>query len=170
MTFSDGTTALATVPLDGGRARLTTSGLRPGSHAITATYSGDPGFTPGATDGPTDLRVGFSRPCITTAHHGVLTVPADQAICIGSGGSQEGKVTVQAGGSLAVSDARITGALALTVCRSTLTGPLTVEHSTGYVRIGGDTTACAGNVVPNAGVASSDSRPTPAASGPSATR
>ncbi|MFE1886356.1 hypothetical protein [Streptomyces diastatochromogenes] len=88
---------------------------------------GDPGLPgrPSATDEPTDLTVGFSRPCITTAHHGTLTVPADQAICIGPGGSQDGKVTVQTGGSLAVSDARITGAvtvdgaLALAVCRST---------------------------------------------------
>ncbi|SOD83358.1 Ig-like domain-containing protein [Streptomyces sp. Ag109_G2-15] len=153
VTFSDGTTPLATVPLEAGRARFTTGGLRPGAHALTATYSGDESFTPSATDGPTDLTVGFSRPCITTAHHGALTVPADQAICIGPGGSQDGKVTVQTGGSLAVSDARITGAvtadgaLALAVCRSTLTGPLTVRHSTGYVRIGGDATTCAGNVI-----------------------
>ncbi|ANP51730.1 hypothetical protein J2Z21_009445 [Streptomyces griseochromogenes] len=153
VTISDGTTPLATVPLEGGRARFTTGGLRPGSHALTATFSGDPGFTPGATDSPTEITVGFSRPCIAAAHHGVLTVAADEAICIGSGGSQDGKVTVQPGGSLAVSDARITGpvtadgALALTVCGSTLTGPLTVEHSSGYVRIGGEPTTCQGNLV-----------------------
>ncbi len=153
MTFSDGPTPLATVPLDHGRARFTTGGLRPGHHAITATYSGDPVFSPSTTGDPTDLTVGFSRPCIDTAHHGVLTVDTGEAVCIASGGSQDGRVTVRPGGSLAVSDTRIDGpvtadgALALTVCRSTLTGPVTVAHSSGFVRIGGGEQACRGNIV-----------------------
>jgi parallel beta-helix repeat protein len=42
VTFADGTTPLGSVPLDGsGRASLTTAALAVGSHAITATYSGD---------------------------------------------------------------------------------------------------------------------------------
>jgi hypothetical protein len=42
VTFFDGTTPLGTVPLDGsGRATLTVTSLAPGSHAITASYSGD---------------------------------------------------------------------------------------------------------------------------------
>ena len=45
VTFSDGTTRLATVPLDGsGTATFTTSALSLGSHSITATYSGDADF------------------------------------------------------------------------------------------------------------------------------
>ena len=45
VTFSDGTTRLATVPLDGsGAATFTTSALSVGSHSITATYSGDADF------------------------------------------------------------------------------------------------------------------------------
>ena len=45
VTFSDGTTPLATVPLDGsGTATFTTSALSFGSHSITATYSGDADF------------------------------------------------------------------------------------------------------------------------------
>ena len=45
VTFSDGGTPLATVPLDGsGRATLTTADLAIGSHSITATYSGDAHF------------------------------------------------------------------------------------------------------------------------------
>ena len=45
VTFSDGGTPLATVPLDSsGQARLTTAGLAIGSHSITATYSGDAHF------------------------------------------------------------------------------------------------------------------------------
>ncbi|MFJ9817757.1 Ig-like domain-containing protein [Streptomyces sp. NPDC101151] len=153
VTFSDGTTPLADVPLDGGRASFTTGGLRPGAHAITATYSGDADFTGSSTDEPTDVTVGFSRPCIATAHHGTLTVADGQAICIASDGSQVGRITVRPGGSLSLSDARITGpvtadgALALSICGSALTGPLTVRHSTGYVRIGGEPTTCQGNVI-----------------------
>ncbi|HEY6388277.1 MAG TPA: Ig-like domain repeat protein [Candidatus Acidoferrum sp.] len=39
--FNDGATLLATVALTGGQATYTTSSLAAGSHAITATYSGD---------------------------------------------------------------------------------------------------------------------------------
>ncbi|MBT2545204.1 Ig-like domain repeat protein [Streptomyces sp. ISL-44] len=50
VTFPNGATELATVPLDGsGRARFRTGTLQPGSHPITARYGGDPGHTPGAT-------------------------------------------------------------------------------------------------------------------------
>jgi hypothetical protein len=45
VTFSDGATPLATVALNGsGRAALTTTSLAVGSHAITASYSGDADF------------------------------------------------------------------------------------------------------------------------------
>ena len=45
VTFSDGATRLAAVPLDGsGTATFTTSALSLGSHSITATYSGDADF------------------------------------------------------------------------------------------------------------------------------
>jgi Bacterial Ig-like domain (group 3)/Lamin Tail Domain len=46
ITFRDGTTALATVPLNGlGQALLSTAGLALGTHSLTATYSGDANFT-----------------------------------------------------------------------------------------------------------------------------
>ena len=48
--FYDGTTPLATVPVDGsGMAALTTSALSPGSHSITATYSGNANFASAQT-------------------------------------------------------------------------------------------------------------------------
>lgn len=153
VTFFDGTTALATVPLEGGRARLRTAAFRPGPHAITATYGGDASHAPSATAGPAPVTVGFSLPCITTARVGTLTVGAGQALCIASGGSQTGPVTVAPGGSLAITDARVTGpvsadgALALAFCGSRLTGPVSVTDSAGYVLAGSDDgpTACAGN-------------------------
>ncbi|MFJ9852762.1 Ig-like domain-containing protein [Streptomyces sp. NPDC101150] len=154
VTFSDGKTPLATVPLHDGQARFRTGGLQPGSHEISARYGGDPSFTPSATAGPADVTVGFSKPCLTTARDGALTVAADESLCIASGGKQNGPVRVQRGGALALTDAEVTGpvsadgALAVTVCRSALAAPVTVKASSGYVLIGSDrdgATACAGN-------------------------
>ncbi|WP_441245521.1 Ig-like domain-containing protein [Kitasatospora sp. McL0602] len=154
VTFSDGVTALATVPLTNGQAAFSTAGFQPGAHSVTASYSGDQGFVPGATAAPTAVTVGFSRPCLGTAHTGPLTVAAGESLCLAAGGSQSGPVTVRPGGALAVSDARITGpvsadgALALTVCRSVLTGPVGIRSSTGYVLLGSARpTVCAGSTV-----------------------
>jgi hypothetical protein len=44
VTFRDGSTVLATVPLSSGQASLNTSALTAGSHSITASYSGDMRF------------------------------------------------------------------------------------------------------------------------------
>ncbi len=156
VTFSDGATALATVPLSAGQASFSTSKLQPGSHLITASYSGESSFMPSITAGSADVTVGFSQPCVTGPRRGPLTVAAGQSLCIGPGGKQDGPVTVQPGGALAVSDAEITGpvstsgALAVTVCQSTLTGPVTLRGSSGYVLIGADhddATPCAGNTI-----------------------
>lgn len=50
VTFRDGATVLATVPVDGsGHAAYTTSSLFIGAHAITATYNGDANFTGSAS-------------------------------------------------------------------------------------------------------------------------
>jgi len=58
VTFSDGATRLATVPLDGfGTAAFTTSALSLGSHSITATYSVDVD-TLGVQSAPYSMAVG----------------------------------------------------------------------------------------------------------------
>lgn len=155
VTFFDGTQQLGTVPLTGGRAEFRTGALRPGAHPVTATYSGDPANAASATAGATDVTVGFSRPCITTAHRGPLTVATGEALCIAPGGSQSGPVTIRSGGALAVTGAEITGpvsgdgALAVSVCGARLTGPVTVGRTTGSVLIGSDDAAagCPGNTV-----------------------
>ncbi|MFD5417867.1 Ig-like domain-containing protein [Streptomyces sp. NPDC127069] len=155
VTFFDGTTPLGTAVLNEGRASLRTGVLQPTGHPVTARYTGDAAFTPAATDGPTEVTVGFSGPCLTTAHQGPLTVASGEAVCIGAGGSQNGPVTVRPGGALAVTDASVTGpvsadgALALTVCHSALTGPVGVQRSTGPVVIGSDREGadCAGNTL-----------------------
>jgi len=47
--FADGTTALGTAPLGGGKASLSVSSLAVGTHAITATYTGDTNDAPSAS-------------------------------------------------------------------------------------------------------------------------
>ncbi|MFJ3175425.1 Ig-like domain-containing protein [Streptomyces roseus] len=155
VTFSEGARQLATVPLSGGRAELRTGALRPGGHSLTATYSGDPANEESATAAATEVTVGFSRPCITGAHRGPLTVGGGESVCIAPGGSQTGPVTVRSGGALAVTGAEITGplssdgALAVAVCGSGLTGPVAIGRTSGSVLIGSDdpATGCAGNTV-----------------------
>lgn len=93
VTFSDGTKPLATIPLTGGRASFTTSGLRPGPHALIASYGGDAADAASTTAGPVDVTGGFSGPCLTSSRSGPLTVGADQAVCVSSGGRQSGPVT-----------------------------------------------------------------------------
>jgi len=51
VTFADGATPLATVPLDGaGTAVLVTSALTAGSHTLTASYAGDAGNDPSSDE------------------------------------------------------------------------------------------------------------------------
>ncbi|MFE3648978.1 Ig-like domain-containing protein [Streptomyces sp. NPDC059152] len=151
VTFSDGTTTLATVPPNDAKATFTTTKFQPGAHHLTATYNGDPTFTAATTPTPTDVRVGFTQPCVTN-HDGPLTVAADQSLCIAPGGTQNGPVEVQPGGALAVSGAEVNGpvtsdsALAITICHSTLDAEVTLKNTSGFVLLGeGEGTNCPGN-------------------------
>lgn len=153
VTFSEGATPLATIPLTAGKAAFSTTRLQPGAHQITASYSGGPVFKPSATTAPTTITVGFSQPCITTAHNAPLTVAAGQSLCFGPGGRQSGPVTIRPGGALAVTGAQISGpvsssgAAALTLCQVSVSGPVTVQGSTGYVLIGSDHLPCPGGSI-----------------------
>ncbi|WP_018504815.1 Ig-like domain-containing protein [Parafrankia discariae] len=156
VTFSDGTAPLATVALTAaGNAVFRTSGLQPGTHQITASYSGGPTFHPSST-APTAITVGFSEPCLTTVHKSTLTVRPEQALCIGPGGQQKGAVNVEPGGALAVTGAEIvgtvssSGASAFTLCQSSVSGGVTVQAGTGLVLIGSDHLPCAGNTIKGA--------------------
>ncbi|MFJ3205736.1 Ig-like domain-containing protein [Streptomyces sp. NPDC086989] len=153
--FFEGQVALGAAPLIDGRASLTTAGLRPGANALTATYSGDGNFTASESNGPAELTVGFSQPCITGARTGALTVAAGQSLCLAAGAVQTGPVTVELGGALALAGAEINGRLsadrarALRLCGSRLAGAVTAEGTSGHVLVGSATPAmvCAGNTV-----------------------
>ena len=72
VTFADGTTPLATVPLDdSGQAALTISTLSLGSHAITATYNGGTDSL-GAKSGTAAESVSQSATAIVLTSHAVL--------------------------------------------------------------------------------------------------
>ena len=72
ITFADGTTPLATVPLDdSGQAALTISTLSLGSHVITATYNGDPDSL-GAKSDTAAESVSPAATAIVLAPHAVL--------------------------------------------------------------------------------------------------
>jgi hypothetical protein len=72
VTFADGTTPLATVPLgDSRQATLTISTLSLGSHAITATYSGDTDSV-GVKSSTTTESVSPAATTIVLAPHAVL--------------------------------------------------------------------------------------------------
>ncbi|MFJ7154088.1 Ig-like domain-containing protein [Streptomyces sp. NPDC101118] len=158
VTFADGGTDLATVALTDGRATLSTRGLLPGGHTLTARYGGDPAYTPSTSPAPAEVTVGFSEPCVTTARTGTLTVGAGQALCIGPGGSQAGRITIETGGALAADGAALSGgitadgALALSLCGTEVTGAVRATGTTGPVRIGTSSTdtgspACTGNTL-----------------------
>ncbi|HEY9369403.1 Ig-like domain-containing protein, partial [Streptomyces sp.] len=135
----DGDAPLGTAPLTDGRAVLRTPVLRPGSHAITARYEGDPLHRASSSPEPVAVTVGFSRPCLTGHHEGALTVAAGESLCLAAGAQQFGPVRVEAGGALAAWDAGFTGpftadgALAVSLCGVRISGPLTVRESAGPV-------------------------------------
>lgn len=56
VTFLDGATVLGSAPLEGGSARLTASGLGPGSHTLSARYTGQ-GMFAGSSSQPVTLAV-----------------------------------------------------------------------------------------------------------------
>ncbi len=68
VTFADGATPLATVPLDGsGQAAVTISTLSLGSHAITATYNGSTDFL--------DVKSSTAAESVSQAATGIVLVP-----------------------------------------------------------------------------------------------
>jgi len=72
VTFADGTTPLATVPLNGsGQAALKVTSLSLGSHAITATYNGAADFL-GMSSSATTESVRQSATAIVLVPHAVL--------------------------------------------------------------------------------------------------
>ena len=94
-------------------------------------------FTPGVL---TVTYTGGS--CLTGSQSGPLTVRNGQAVCLGPGYQQDGPVTVQTGGALDIEGAQLAGPLAadsaaaVRICLGSISGPVRVTASTGFVLIG----------------------------------
>ena len=86
ITFSDGATTLATVPLNSGTATFSTSSLAVNAHSITGVYSGDGNFS--SSNGSLAEKVGYSI-CVlydqTRGVHGGATFPIKLTVCDGHG-------------------------------------------------------------------------------------
>jgi hypothetical protein len=140
------------VALVGGSASsAAVTGLAPGSHALTASYSGDAGFAASSST-PLNQTVDPGAVTITGLYAGSLVVTQPTVL---RGVTLNGPISVAAGATLAIDDStingpvRITGAGSVRICGTGLHGPLTVTGTTGPVVLGaaGAPTyaACAGD-------------------------
>jgi hypothetical protein len=152
-----------------GSAACTTTALASspgGSYPISCTQGNLHAVNYNFAFGAGTLTVGYTGgSCLTGSHSGTLTVAAGQAVCLGSGFSQNGKIIVQAGAALDIRPGAIlsgalsaTGATALRVCGAQVTGPVTLSASSGLVVVGDDEgPACAGNAITGPVVLTSNS-------------
>jgi hypothetical protein len=114
------------------------TGLAPGSHTVTAAYSGDGGFASSSST-PLNQTVDPGAVTITSLYAGPLVVTQPTVL---RGVTLNGPISVAAGASLAIDDStingpiRITGASSVRICGTGLHGPLTVTGTTGPVVLG----------------------------------
>ncbi|MDF3293221.1 beta strand repeat-containing protein, partial [Streptomyces silvisoli] len=121
VSFFDGATLVGTGTLSGGVATLSTSSLSVGSHALTAVYSGDAGFT-GSTspvDTQTVNRAATSTALVSAPDPSVFgepkTLTATVAVVAPGGGTPTGSVSFFDGATLLGSSALVGGVATLTV-------------------------------------------------------
>ncbi len=132
-----------------GRASFATSALTPGSHNVTATYTGDGNFNGSSASLVQTIGCGNT---ITGKHNGHLVL-GPGSWCI-TGATMDGRVIGLPGAAISISNSTLnggistTGAAAFSLCGSLVHGGATVHGSSGFVLIGdpGDD-ACAGNTI-----------------------
>ena len=132
---------------------VTFTGL--GNCVVDANQNGNGNYTDGA-----QVQQSFTVTVTDTVRgilHGSMTVSAGQSVLLASGSTVSGSVTVNAGGSLVVDGAKITGSLTasgatlIRICGTSMTSP-TITNTTGRVVLGDDDgpTACDGNKISGA--------------------
>ena len=115
---------------------LPVTDLAPGTHNVSATYSGDSNYQ-GSTTASTET-VKCSQ-TITATYNGPLTV--SNSTCV-EGGTVSGPVNVQRGGALAFV-AKVNGPIttkgiaSALVCGPTIQGSVTITNGTGPLALGG---------------------------------
>jgi Big-like domain-containing protein len=148
--FKDGSGMLGNpVPLAGSGATITVPSFVPGTHLITAVYSGD------ATTNPsTSAVVKQVVQCDHTYNAtGSLTLGAGQSTCI-DGVTVPSAIVVPAGATLYLNDSTVKGAISsngaarILICNSTVVGNMTISGTAGPVVIGSPyDDSCAGNTI-----------------------
>jgi Big-like domain-containing protein/MBG domain-containing protein len=117
-------------------AGVSLNDLSPGPHKISASYSGDPTHS-GSAD-THDLTVG----CAVTVTGTVPALKVTQPVCV-EGGTVTGSISVSSGGALSLDGATVGGsvyglkAIAMRICGSSITGPVTIQETSGAVRLDG---------------------------------
>ena len=134
VTFKDGSTTLATMPLSGATASFSTSSLTAGSHSITATYNGDAIFSP-STSPPLVQAVNQPAATTTTLASSVNPSNVGQAVTFtatvtSSAGTPSGTVSFKDGATVIGTATLAAGAAAFTTSSLTL-GRHTITASYG---------------------------------------
>ena len=154
ISFFEGGQALGQASLVGGQASISAL-LRPGSQTIRAVYSGDTNFT--GSDSAVSKLVGCTASLAGTVTGG-LTVGAGQSVCLPSNVTVRGAVKVNPGGALYVGGGSslsgtltASGAAAIELCASSVSGGAEITNTTGFVLLGdaGDdgTPGCGPNTI-----------------------
>jgi hypothetical protein len=99
VTFMDGSNVIATQPLSGGTASITSSGLALGNHSITAVYSGDGDFQGSTSSVVNQVIVPPSILVLNPTAGGALTLSGNASINI------PGEIVVDSSSSSALSAA-----------------------------------------------------------------
>ena len=102
ISFYEGTTLLGTGPVNNGTASITTTSLTPGTHLITAVYSGDANYAMATATGLTEVVLSSTDFTVSSATGRQLIPPgasATFAIAVGSmSGPFTNPVTMSASG------------------------------------------------------------------------
>ncbi|WP_369185345.1 FG-GAP-like repeat-containing protein [Streptomyces sp. Y1] len=151
VTFADGGTTLGTGRLAPGggtncsSTQISWSHLLPGTHTVTAQYSGDDDYLPGAVESRSQ-QIGCERTITGPAGSVVATGPSTCLV-----DATADAVVAEPGAALFVTRSTVGslvshGAAFLGVCASTVTGSVEVDGSSGFVAIGDPVDeGCAGN-------------------------
>jgi sugar lactone lactonase YvrE len=122
--------------------------LGPGQCTVQATQAGNASFL-AAPPVSRSFNVTFTKACTTGHVKDPVVVKVGQAICLDSA-SLDKDVNVQKGGSVWINHSTIkggvngAGAIAVTICNTTISGPLKLTDGTGPVIVGG---AFCGNTI-----------------------
>jgi hypothetical protein len=150
--FKEGVVLLSTGTLVPGgapqcaAASFSTAVLSPGSHVITAEFTGDPNYK-GSTGTVTQ-----NVQCTTTVSGTVGAQNAQNGTCV-TGATVKGNLVIPSGASVFIADSNISGVVSssgsglVMICNTSVSGSVSISGATGFVLVGGATPSCVGNTI-----------------------